>query len=225
MLIVVDNFRIGGIERLALDQLCILSDLGIASEAHYRQSRATAENLNFLSLESKRISEKSLKIQPMPSSRFLQLIHLSYLLRSQKFSPVINLSVGATIILRIAKFFAFSSTPIHTIVQQLPSLSAPMQRWKRFVYAACSNNLYCYSHVVVQDWNERIRKNLLSRLTLGLKKPSLLRNGVYLGRLPVVTKNIVTNAKTNRLVFVGRNVAWKNPELIVSLLRARINKI
>ena len=200
---------------------CILSDLGIASEALYRQFRATAENPNFLNLESKRISEKSLKIQSIPNSRFLQLIQIIRLFRSQKFSAVINLSVGATIILRFAKLFAFSSTPIHTIVEQLPSLSAPLQRWKRFVYAAFSNHLYCYSRAVVQDWNYRIGKNLISRFTLGLRRPSLLRNGVYLGRLPEVTQNENTKVKTDRIVFIGRNVAWKNPELVVSLLRAK----
>jgi hypothetical protein len=224
VLIVVDNFRIGGIQRLALDQLCMLSDLGIASEALYRQFRATAENPNFLNLESKRISEKSLKIESMPNSRFLQLIQMIRLFRSQKFSAVINLSVGATIILRFAKLFAFSSTPIHTIVEQLPSLSAPLQRWKRFVYAAFSNHLYCYSRAVVQDWNDRIGKNLISRFTLGLRRPSLLRNGVYLGRLPEVTQNENTKVKRGRIVFIGRNVAWKNPELVVSLLRAKKNQ-
>lgn len=223
VLIVVDNFRMGGIQRLALDQLCMLSDLGIASEAVYRQSRATAENPNFLALESKRISEKSLKIQAMPDSRLLQIILISRLLRTQKFSEVINLSVGATIILRFAKLFALSSTPIHTVVQQLPSLSAPLQRWKRFVYATFSNYLYCYSYAVVQDWNYRIGKNLLSRFTLGLKKPSLARNGVYLDRLPTVTKSKSERDRVNRIVFIGRNVAWKNPELIVSILRAAEN--
>jgi len=224
VLIVVDNFRIGGIERLALDQLCMLSDLDIPSEAHYRQFRATAENPNFLSLEAKRISEKSLKIKSMPDSRFSQIIHISRLLRAQRFNVVINLSVGATIILRIAKFFSFSTTQIHTIVQQLPSLSAPLQRWKRFVYATFSNHLYCYSHAVAKDWNNRISKNLLSRFTLGLRRPSVLRNGVYLGRLPVVAQNSVTKIKTNRIVFIGRNVSWKNPELIASLLRAKKNR-
>ena len=34
---VLDNFRIGGIERLALDQLFALSDMGISAVAYYRQ--------------------------------------------------------------------------------------------------------------------------------------------------------------------------------------------
>jgi len=61
VVIVIDNFRIGGIQRLALDQLCALSDMGIPAEIHYRQLQATAENPNFLNLESKRISEKAQK--------------------------------------------------------------------------------------------------------------------------------------------------------------------
>lgn len=145
----IDNFHIGGIQRLALDQLCALSDMGIPAEIHYRQLQATAENPNFLNLEFKRISEKALKIRPMPSSRVKQLVHFVYLFWSRKFTLVLNLSVGATVILRIAKLITFSFTPIYTSVQQLPSLSAPVQRWKRFVYASFSNRLYCGSNASV----------------------------------------------------------------------------
>lgn len=223
VIIVIDNFRIGGIQRLALDQLCALSDMGIPAEIHYRQLQATAENPNFLDLESKRISQKALKILPMPSSRVMQLLHFANLFWSRRFTLVLNLSVGATVILRLAKLMTFSFTPIYTSIQQLPSLSAPVQRWKRFVYASFSNRLYCGSNAFVLDWNERLCKNLLSRVTLGVNLPNLIRNGVYLGRLPTRATSAGTIQNSNRVVFIGRNVAWKNSELVVSLLRARDN--
>lgn len=218
VLILVDNLRMGGIQRLALDQLCMLSDLRIPAELHFRQVDSTLKNPNFLNLEANRILKKNLLIFPMPEIRVTQFFYLIKLLRKQQFSDVVNFSLGGTVLLKLAKIISCRRPIIHTIIEQLPSLSAPIQRYKRFLYASFTDKLYGYSHAVVFDWNHRldfICRNLVFRK----KRPSVHRNGVYLDRLPTVIKVDSLHEVEPRLVFIGRNVSWKNPDLVFSLLK------
>jgi hypothetical protein len=218
-LIILDNFRIGGIQRHALDQLFALSDLGIQSTAYYRQKEATENNPNFLTLEAHRISEKQIKIHALPESNWAQLKVFVNLLKHHDFSEVINYSLGATVLLRISKIISKQNFKLNTIVEQLPTLSAPLQRFKRFLYAQTTDELYGYSHAVVRDWNDRVQSNLISSLFLGFKKPNVLRNGVYLNRLPKTPKVLKVANSQIRMIFIGRGVAWKNKDFIVESLR------
>ena len=217
---VLDNFRVGGIERLALDQLFALSDMGISAVAYYRQEKATKENPNFLELEAERIAQKSIEINAMPEGDLAQLRILVHFFRNNNVSTVINHSVGAGVTLRLAKILSRKRVTVKTFIHQLPTLSAPVQRIKRFIYALTSDELYGYSVAVVQDWNERLDRNPLSKVLLGWKRPGVLRNGIYLNRLPRLQLPSEEKFKQIRMVFIGRGVAWKNKEFIISSLRA-----
>jgi glycosyltransferase involved in cell wall biosynthesis len=220
VLLVLDNFRVGGIERLALDQLFALSDMGISTVAYYRQEKATRDNPNFLELEAERIAQKRIQINALPKGDLAQLRVLVHFLRYNNVSIVINHSVGASVILRLAKIFSRNRVTVKTFIHQLPTLSAPMQRLKRFLYALTSDELFGYSAAVVQDWNKRLNRNLLSKKLLGWKRPSVLRNGIYLSRLPKLQTPSEERSKQFRMVFIGRGVAWKNKEFIITSLRS-----
>ena len=163
VLVVVDNFRVGGLERLALDQLYMLKDLGIPAEARYRQVKATKNLPNFLDLESARIKNHKLEIVGLPDGDWGQLFHFIKLFRRLQFTLVINHSVGSAVILRVAIFLSRRKIILKTFVHQLPTLSAPIQRLKRFAYSLFSGEIYVYSSAVTKDWNARIEsKKLLS---------------------------------------------------------------
>ena len=144
---------------MALDQLCILSDLGIPTIAYYRGARATSMHPNFLVLEAERISRKNLVIRALPEGDWAQLKVIIQLMKNNNFSVIINHSVGASVILRAAKIVARNKVTIKTFIHQLPTLSAPVQRLKRFIYALASDEIYGYSNAVVKDWNKRLNSN------------------------------------------------------------------
>lgn len=221
VLLVLDNFRVGGLERLALDQLYVLNDLGIPAEAHYRQVKVTISLPNFLTLEESRIRKNGIRIIGLPDSDWGQLLHFFNLFRKNNFSLIINHSVGSAVILRLAMLISRKQIKLKTFVHQLPTLSAPIQRLKRFTYALFSNEIYGYSVAVTRDWNDRIdRKWLPKSLKLRLQMRTQ-RNGVYLHRLPTKCKSSSDSEFTRRVLFIGRNVGWKNLEMVFSLLRSK----
>jgi hypothetical protein len=217
-LIVLDNFRIGGLERLALDQQFILADLKSNPLALYRQEVLTNSLPNFLSAEKTRIENKEIEIVALPKSDLKQLIFIRKLFQQQAFSMIINHSLGAGVILRMALFFSRRRIRIKTFVHQLPSLSANSQRWKRFAYSLFSHEIYGYSKAVVEDWNSRTTAHVGGIQIRFGKRIELLRNGIYLERLPKITKGVISDLTVRRLVFIGRNVAWKNLNYLESLL-------
>jgi hypothetical protein len=223
VLIVCDNFRVGGLERLALDQLFGLSDMKIPAIACYRQFNATRDNPNFLDLEFKRISKKNLIIQSLPEADLAQLKYFIRLIKTNNFSIVINHSIGASVLLRIAKIITRKKLIIKTFIHQLPTLSAPIQRFKRFLFILTSDEIYAYSEAVVCDWNQRLNSNFLFRIFLGWKRPQVLRNGIYLDRLPKIKSGGLNSKKQIRLIFIGRGVAWKNKNFIIEKLRKNPN--
>jgi glycosyltransferase involved in cell wall biosynthesis len=222
VLLVVDNFRVGGLERLALDQLYILKDLGIQAEARYRQVEVTKNLPNFLELEEKRIREKNIEIIGLPEGDLSQLGHFVRLFRKNSFTLIINHSVGAAVILRMAILLTRKNINLKTFIHQLPTLSAPIQRYKRFIYSLFSHQTYGYSAAVTKDWNSRVQGKWFLPSFLRKKMTiQTLRNGIYLDRLPKLKPASPGKTNNKRLVFIGRNVGWKNLDKIFNLLRER----
>jgi len=219
VLIVLDNFRVGGIQRLALDQLYVLRDLGIPAEAHYRQVGTTLSLPNFLSLEESRINESGIKINGLPKSNWSQLLHFVDLFRKNNFSTIVNHSVGSAVILKTAILLSGKQVLLKTYVHQLPTLSATIQRLKRFVYSLFSDEIYGYSVAVTNDWNHRITNRFLPNFIRRKLRMKTQRNGIYLDRLPSISKNKSYLDDNRRLVFIGRSVGWKNIEKLFSLMR------
>lgn len=224
ILIVIDNFRIGGMERLALDQIFMLSDLKLNPMALFRQELPTKILPNFLSAEKSRIAEKDIQILALPNSDLRQLKFMWRLFKENSFSLIINHSIGASVLLRLAQFLSGKNIPIKSFIHQLPSLSGSAQRRKRFAYSLFSHEVYGYSKAVIQDWNSRTTKKFgFYSLRFG-KKIELLRNGIYLERLPNIQMRSASNQNTKRLVFIGRNVTWKNLPYLESILEHPLAK-
>jgi hypothetical protein len=218
LIVVVDNMRLGGIQRLALDQMYEFVNKGINAILIIRNIRETFENPNFLTVESSGIQKENVKILALPHGKFKELLYYTKFFRSNNVFKIINHSVGASLSLKIAVTFSSRTTPIHTFIHQLPTLSSPVQRVKRFLYTQFSSSVHGYSSAVVSDWNLRLKKNFILRIFLGRKKISLLRNGVYLARLPEIAS--FTKSRTEpRLIFIGRNIGWKNLDFVFSILR------
>ena len=214
----MNNFDIGGIQRLALDQLYICSDLNIYAEAHYRSDYETSSTKNFITLENKRILQKKILIYKMPNKYVKQIFYLMQVLRKTNFSLIINHDVAAGLQIKIALVLTRKVVPTYVFIHQLPSLAPNLQRWKRFIYALCADEIYCYSIAVLKDWNSRLNENYLLKLISKHKRPNLQRNGVYLNRLPKAPlgKKLYS---APRLIFIGRNVPWKNLTLFINLAR------
>lgn len=222
-LICVDNLRIGGFQRLALDEAYALSDRGfIVSIFVLEESNSTTAGIKtFFEIESGLISSKNIDINFSAHHWLRLLLDLRHTINSIPKSPlIISHSLRCTVMLKIFKlFYQKRQLTINTKVHQLPSLTDPKQRLKRLIYSQFTDYLFGFSEAVRVAWTTQFGNQfrLLLRFT---KRLDLLRNGIYLDRLPVRDKLNLTSISRPRIIFLGRLTFWKGLSIFetISLL-------
>jgi glycosyltransferase involved in cell wall biosynthesis len=207
--IFVDNLRIGGFQRLALDQAYGLGDRGFNTSILVLDDIPTTRVPSFLTSEVALIETHNVKLASIGKTRKSQLLAMVRILKSQP-APTLLLShsLRATLLLRIASWVSQQPAKIITTIHQLPTLSAPKQRLLRFVYAQFTWRLIAYSEAVKADWDARVNGNRMFKTLVARKRIQVIRNGIYLNRLPSDV-NASADDTQRRLVYLGRNTAWK----------------
>lgn len=204
-LIFVDNLRLGGYQRLALDQAYFLSDCGFQVTVIIFSPR---ESWDFVSLEDSIIADKSIQFIALPYTRFSVISQMSSHLKNLSRPLIISHSLRATLNLRILKFFGRYEYTINTTIHQLPGLTDSVQKVKRFIYAQFTDQLFCFSEAVEQSWRTQFGDRLSAVLQRFSRQMEVLRNGVYLERLPSPPLNSI-HFRNPQIVFLGRLAFWK----------------
>ena len=210
----IDNLAIGGFQRLCLDQSYAFAAAGNKVNIHVLSEVSHLNSNTFVNLEKSIISKFDISINSLSSSHLGQLKKTSQILGSVESDDlVISHSLRATVILWFSKHTLRKKTLFITTIHQLPTLSAPIQRTRRFIYSQFSPILTAYSTAVKNDWDSRVLKNYLFRIFFR-KQISVLRNGIFLDRLPRSAQ--YTEIQTSkRLVYLGRNTGWKGIETLL----------
>jgi len=210
ILIICDDFRIGGIQRIALDQAYELNRRGISSEILVLSADPGLSTASFQKSEKELIKTLDVEITYLSGSRTQQCISLNKLLKKENYEYILGHSLRGSVLIWLLKFFMNYKPTIITTIHQLPSLSAPVQRVRRIFYSQFSDKLFIFSAIAKKDWNYRRKSNPFIRLISSRRKIELCRNGVYLPRLPFPEGNFNSQDKIlKRFVFIGRLTAWK----------------
>lgn len=204
----IDNLRIGGFQRLCLDQAYAFSDRGYKVTIIALQENEIS-NASFLISEYALIEKKNLQIVFASNSHLKQLMILLRITKNLSSNDIlISHSLRATALLRLAFILVLKRPKFTTTIHQLPTLSAAWQRFKRFSYAQLSPVLTAYSNAVKSDWESRISKFPFGARVLFSKEILVLRNGIYLPRI-ATNHSEVEVCTIPRLVFLGRLTSWK----------------
>ena len=210
--LVVENLQLGGYQRLALDQAYCFSKMG-HSVSIISMAANSPEEDNLEKLEEDLIDRYRVRVIHCGGSRFRQLNAMRKLIgRTNPGQPIIVHSLRASVIIYFIKILFGRDYRILTTIHQLPSLSAPLQRLKRYFYAQFCDYLFAYSEAVKLDWESRLSKSVLLRSIIFPKKINLLRNGIFLDRLPKRAGPISHQSPQvfpKRIVYLGRVTSWK----------------
>jgi len=209
VLIILENLRIGGIERNALDQVYQLKDSNDSGVLLVLNKSRTLVNANFLHTDEELIASKKIDIRFTSTGFFQRISVVNKILRTEKIDLIIDYSLIGTVIARIANILAAKRIVVNCVVQQLASLSSPIQRFKRMFYAQFATNLFMNSVNYGNDWDFHVSRNLVSKFFFR-KRFKIIRNGVYLPRLMKRNIELRNVAPTSiRFIFLGRLKYWK----------------
>jgi len=221
VIIICESLRIGGIERLTLDQSYQLNTLGIENEI-ILIGKVTNNNVpTFAINESELIIEKAVKYTEIPGRRIDQINKLRKIINRQQDVLIVSHSLRGTVLVWLIRLFTRQDFKIFTTIHQLSSLSAPVQRLKRYFYSQFTDKLFFFSIAAINDWI--YNQNFFVRAIANRKDLTLLRNGVFLPRIidsnPVVESN---KNERNRLIFIGRLTTWKGLEIFLNLSKINL---
>ena len=205
----IDNLSIGGFQRLCLDQAYSFSELGYSVAIHSLSMPPGPESRSFLSIEKDLIDLHGISIDYLSTGHLEQISKTRFILRSYERGDIwISHSLRATAVIYIASRLLRKRFFFMTEIHQLPTLSAPIQRFRRFLYAQLSPALVAYSEAVKKDWDTRVRNFPIFIRFIFDKPIEVIRNGIYLNRIPSMTDGQKSNMGS-RLIFLGRNTGWK----------------
>ena len=221
ILIICDTFKIGGIERLALDQAYFLKASNIDCALMVLNAPGNSQDHSFIKNEVGLINDLKVEIFTIYGSRLNQFFQLKKHFIDHDIEKVISHSLRATVLLRALRSvlkFSVKDFDISTTIHQLPSLSSSQQAFKRLIYAQFTDQLHVFSEAARQDWSKKFNKNLFIRIFINRKKISLCRNGVFLPRLPINDHKLDNrNFELKRIVFIGRLTKWKGLDTFLNL--------
>lgn len=208
-LLITETLRIGGIERNTLDQAYQLTDRGDKVTILVLDYSATFDNVNFVKVENNLITKKNLDIRYSNKGIINQISFMISILKETNFDVIIDYTLSGTLKIRLASLYARKRAVVHTVVQQLTSLSTIQQKYRRFFYAQFSTRLFMNSVNYGRDWDFYRKSNIFSLLVFR-KNYKIIRNGVYLPRLQINYSGIHRkNSENLRLIFLGRLKTWK----------------
>ena len=222
ILIVVDDFKIGGIQRIALDQAYGINNNGMNATIIVLNSKPLNNVPSFINAEKDLIQKLKIEFVFLGGSKFRQFKNLFSIIKSKKTKLLICHSLRATVLCFFIKKLLKVKFSIVTTIHQLLSMSAPVQRVRRVFYTQFTDILFAYSEAVKKDWDYRREHNPFIWLISCRRNISVCRNGVYLPRINFNQREFSNAAnKIKRLIFINRLTAWKGLDVALKIIELK----
>lgn len=217
-LIICDSAKIGGVERLALDQAYEINQLSNKTKATILvlNSKPDKMNASFISNEKTMIEKLNIKILYVPGSRLYQFYTLKNIMKDKTYSHVLTCSMRGCVLAWLVRLRSRTNFIIFNTIQQLPSLTSSNQHLKRVFYSQFSDKLFICCESALRDWESKRQKSLLLKVISARRRVKLCRNGIFLPRLqPGLIESQFSGVK--RFLFIGRLTAWKGLETFLKI--------
>jgi glycosyltransferase involved in cell wall biosynthesis len=215
--IVAENLRIGGVQRLLIDETYQFLEWNDKPEIVSLTPKLHGDHLPDLDHEYK--LSKKLKIAYLNSNKFEQIKYFHSLLRKKEAPRVfITHSTTGAALIRISSLLAFKKVLIILQIHQLISLSDKNQQRKRLLYSLFANQILFSSKQFLMEWELLLSKKKILKV-IYRKKLDFDRMGVYLPRLSSADfrKQRLCASNVPHLIFLSRVTTWKGFEKFKSI--------
>jgi len=206
---IADNLRVGGIQRLLLDESywLIEKDMSITIATLSK----SIEFDDIIEIDKNFPLTRELDIRFAGESKFEQIRFVARLVKSYA-GPVtiVSHSTSGAFIGRLGSLLSLRNVKVSLYIHQVLTLSDREQRIKRLAQSLFAHNVYVSSMQFKLSWDEHVAKSKIWSLIFR-KKINFDRMGVYLPRLMWSGWEKISPCATSvpHLIFMSRVTAWK----------------
>ena len=207
--LITGNTRIGGAQRIALDEFYELSNRKI--QVKLVSLNPVIENDDILNVDKNFPRVKDVNVVSPGSGKIKQL---KYFFQEFKENPneihVVSHDFSGVLISRCAALASRKRMTIDLYIHQLMDLSDSKQRQKRIFLSLFATNVYVSSFQFKRSWEDYLNKSRLWRI-LYWKKIQFDRMGVHIPRIlnTEYKKTKVCEFSVPHIIFMSRITAWK----------------
>ena len=207
-LVILDNLRIGGIQRLALDEAYALSSRGYQVILLLLESVHELDDMREVDDDFFQTSEIS--IVSISGSNWRKVRAISSIIKNEKITKCISHSAKGVFILRISGLFALRKIKIRAYIHQLITLSDSVQRIKRVIFFSFADELHASSRQFVLELEQYLQGRRILRFVFRLKI-DFDRMGVLLDRILIQDANRMREQESQQatILFMSRVAIWK----------------
>ncbi len=225
IIFVAENLRIGGIQRMLLDECYQFLEWGYSTEIISLGKKLQEDDITTLDGESELITK--IRITFLPKRRFLQLIYLRKVILNnpEESTRFIAHSTTGSALLRIASFLALKKITITLLIHQLMTLSDEKQKRKRMYQATSANKIQFSSLQFLLDWQIELDNHRILRTILN-SRFSFNRMGIFLPRLNNFNSEPQSICKSviPHLIYLSRISSWKGFETFSKISKEFLNE-
>lgn len=208
----VDDLRVGGIQRLVMDEAYALADEGY--KVHIVNFGGVRENDSIIYVDEMTVEKllaKSISITNLPSGKYLKMCKLRIFMIENELNSVICHSPSASLWFRAAALSCFRHVQISLWIHQVLTLSDWKQALKRVILSTTADKIYFSAVQFKLEWEANLVDRVIRKIKsdqnrvvdrLGVHIPRVLGNAGGFDCEPVLT----------HLIYASRLTPWKGLE-------------
>jgi glycosyltransferase involved in cell wall biosynthesis len=216
--IVLDNLRVGGIQRLALDEAYSLVEEGKRVALIVLEDAVQIDDIR--EIDGNFFSQYSLNVLFVPGGKRKQIVWFIEFLRKERPSVVLCHSAKGIGLVRISSLMLRQKVFVAGFLHQLASMSNATQKVKRLMLFLMADQIRASSKQFILEFETVYRKlPFLNRLIA--EKMYFDRMGVNLARIDwqQTRESLIPIAGRPALIFNSRITNWKGFDTFVELAR------
>ena len=221
VVVALDNLRVGGIQRIALDECYSLIDNEIDFRLLCFSKVEEFDSMLFVDSEY----AKSAQVAPfvISGSVFAKIVQTSKFLRKiDKEVKVVVHSPSLAVVFFLARILSGKRFPILLWIHQVLSLSSFHQSLKRVIYSNAADCVFFTTKQFELEWNLVVANNIFLKF-FQPKKRVFSRIGIYHKRVLSTDWKDATlcSSKVEHRIFASRITSWKGVSKFLDLIQHR----
>ncbi len=209
ILLITGNTRVGGAQRILLDEFYEIQSRGIGVQIVSLSPSIPEDDI--LNVDSNFQPSKEVSVEYAGVNRISQVLYLTKVLKENDgISGIVSHDFPGVVICRLACFFSRKRLHISLYIHQLMDMSSSVQRQKRIFMSFFASQIYVSSFQFKKSWEEYLQSSKFWSFVF--KKTIVFdRMGIFLPRVENSDHMKISPCPRNvpHLVFMSRITAWK----------------